>query len=260
MTQLQKMQESLQAHLLKDDMEIANYITGANEEMVLERLAIYNHSYYACLYEILKSDYKVLAKLMGDDDFEELGLAYINAHPSHHFSANVYGQFMESFLATTKPYSAHPHLKELAHFIWTLSGAVDAPDAPLLTTNEVGAIPQDQWADMVLSLHPSVQLCQSDWNILPIWQAIIQDQEIPFLTKQDKKAYCAVWRKQMQPYYCSLPEEEAWVLQALQQQQTFGEICDGLLKWYPEDQVATVAVNLLLRWLNDEMLSEVKLR
>lgn len=259
MTVLQQLQESLQTHLLTDDLEIAKYITGTSQKMVSERLAIYNHGYYARLLEILNSDYGVLAKLLGESHFEELGITYITAHPSRHFSANVYGQFMEKFLATTQPYAKQPHLSELAGFIWALNCTVDAPDGPLLTTNDVAVIPQEQWADMILSLHPSVQLHRSEWNILPIWQALIQDQPAPVVTKLDQTAYCVVWRKDMQPYYCSLSTEEAWVLQALQQQQTFGEICDGLLQWYPEDQVATVAVNLLLRWLNDAMLSEVRL-
>lgn len=257
---LQKVQESLQNHLLTDDKDVGQYITGNTPEMVAERLAIYNEGYYTRLLEVLRSDYKVLAKLLGDHKFEDMGLAYVSANPSRHFSANVYGQYMEKFLATTEPYAKQPHLSELAGFIWALSGTVDAPDGSLLTTNQVAAIPQDEWFNMILSLHPSVQLHQSDWNILPLWQAVIQDQKLPVVTKLDNKAYCVVWRKQMQPYYCSLSEEEAWVLQALQQQQTFGEICDGLLKWYPEEQVATNAVNLLLRWLNDEMLSEVRLK
>ncbi len=260
MTLLQKLQESLQTHLLTDDAEISNYITGATPEMVSERLAIYNNGYYARLLEILHSDYNVLAKLIGEGQFDELGFSYIKAYPSHHFSANVFGQHMEKFLAETKPYATQPHLSQLAGFIWALNGTVDAPDAPLLTTNEVAAIPQEEWANMVLTLHPSVYLHESDWNILPIWQAIIQNQTPPAVTKEPSKAYCVLWRKEMQPYYCSLPEQEAWTLKAMQEQQSFGEICDGLLQWYSEDQVATHAVNLLLRWLNDEMLTQVTLR
>ena len=208
MTALQKVQESLQAHLLTDDPEIAKYITGKNQEMVEERLAIYNSGYYARLLEVLESDYGVIAKLLGEYKFEQLGLAYITANPSRHFSANVYGQYMEKFLATSEPYAQQPHLSELASFIWALNCTVDAPDGPLLTTNDLATIPQDRWADMILSLHPSVALHSSDWNVLPVWQALIQNQQPPAITKHDKKAYCAVWRKDMQPYYCSLPKKK----------------------------------------------------
>lgn len=260
MTSLKKVQECLQVHMLNDDQEIAQYITGKTPEMIAERLAIYGNGYSARLLEILDSDYGVLAKHLGESKFDQMGLAYIEAYPSHHFSANLYGQSLEKFLATAKPYAdQQPHLSQLAGFIWALNSTVDAPDAPLLTMNDLAAIPQDRWADMILSLHPSVALHTSDWNVLSLWQALIQNQEPPAVTKLDKKAYCVVWRKDMQPYYCSLPEEEAWVIQALQKQQSFGEICDGLLQWYPEDQVATNAVNLLLRWLNDAMLSDVRL-
>jgi len=255
---LRETQESLQAHLLADDEGISKYITGATPEMVSERLAIYNGGYYARLIDALKNDYHALCTLMTEHAFFHMGEAYAQAYPSKYFSVDLFGQHLAKFLATTKPYCEKPYLSELARFIWDLNSTIDGPNGTILKMADMAAIPQDDWADMHIKLHPCTRLVTMDWNIVPIWHALIQNNEPP--APQQEKTYAAVWRKNMSPYYCSLAEHEAWMLQALHDDKSFGEICEGLLQWFPEDQVATNAVNLLVYWLNEEMLSEVTVK
>ena len=45
-------------------------------------LSVYRHAYSARLLAALNDNYTVLARAMGDEDFERLGRAYIDAHPA----------------------------------------------------------------------------------------------------------------------------------------------------------------------------------
>lgn len=260
MTELKNIQQNFQAQLLKRHPDIFQQITGTTEELVKTRLSIYNNSYRFRLLEALENDYSALVDYLPHEDFANMGFAYIKTHPSKSYAISVFGQHLENFLATAEAYQDKRYLSELAGFVWTLNSTIDAANAPILTMNDMSVIPQERWGDMVLTLHPSARIYTAQWNVLPIWQAVIQNQQPPAPMEQATPTYCLLWRKGTQPYYSILGEQDLWLFQALQQARSFEEICGGLLQWFPEDQVATYAVNLLLQWLNDEMLSKVELR
>jgi hypothetical protein len=259
MLKLPEVEKYLQSHLLVGDPTIASVITGASAEQVAERLAIYSNGYRWRLLEALEADYLLLQKFLGEEAFTELGYAYLEKYPSQHFSVDLVGQYLAKFLAETKPYSAQPYLSELAQFIWALNETIDAADAPLITAAELAALPQNSWPDMRLVFHPSLTLLTCEWNTVPVWQALATEQAVPAAMKLTTAASVIVWRKAIQSYYNVLDQKEVWALQALQQGQTFDAVCEGLLQWWSEDEVAQQAVNLLLRWINDGIISEIKL-
>ncbi len=259
MSQLRNIQQHLQSHLLTNDDLINAQVFEPSQGSVADRLAIYNNGYRWRLYEILDIYYPILAKVMGAEAFEKLRVVYLEIHPSRHYSIDLFGQYLPEFLKTAAPYNQQLFLSELAQFIWSLSDTIDGPDAPVLVRDDLAAVAQDQWPDMRISLHPSVALLTQRWNTLALWNAANADQPIPAAELLEQETYCVVWRKEIQSYFNVLGKEDAWILQALQKDLSFGEICEGLLQWLPEDAVAAHAVNILLRWLQDGMLSTVRI-
>lgn len=258
MTALRQLQENLQAYLLNHNPQIAAEITPPAIGTVNDRLAIYGEGYVLRLLEVLGVIYTNLAKLLGADAFEEMGRTYIASHPSRFYSVDLFTQYLSAFLANTMPYQQQPYLSEFARLTWALSTTLDAADAPILEVADVAAIPQDNWPDMCISLHPSVRTETFTWNITDIWQALVDEQTPPPPSRCPEPLHVAVWRKETQAYYVVMNPEDHWALQALQQGQSFGELCEGLLQWLPEEDIAQHAVDILLRWLNDKMLSEIK--
>lgn len=259
MLPLRDVEKKLQDHLLLGDTAISSAITGASPEQVAERLAIYSDGYRWRLLEALEADYLLLQKFLGEEEFAELGYAYLEAYPSHSFSVDLVGQYLAKFLAETKSYNEKPWLNELARFIWALNKTVDAADAPVLTAADLAAFPQDSWPDMRLTFHPSLTSLVCEWNVTSLWQALANEQKVPLPAKLAEPVQIIVWRKEIQSYYNSLDAKEAWALQCLQQGQTFDAVCEGLLQWYSEEEVAQQAVNMLLRWINDGIVSEIKI-
>jgi hypothetical protein len=259
MLPLRDVEKSLQNHLLDGDTAISVSITGATPEQVAERLAIYSNGYRWRLLEALGADYLLLQNFLGEDEFTKLGYAYLEVYPSQHFSVDLVGQHLAKFLAETKPYSDKPFLSELARFLWALNKTIDAADAPVLTAADLAALPQDSWPDMSLKFHPSLISLTCEWNVVAIWQALANEQKLPDIIKLAAPATVIVWRKEIQSYYKVLDQKEVSALQTLQQGQTFEAVCEGLLQWCAEDEVAQQAVNLLLRWINDGIVSELKI-
>lgn len=257
-TKLRELQENLQAYLLTGDAKIAKDIVNPIQDEIDTRLAIYRDSYYLCLTNILKKDFPLLEKLIGEEAFEVLATAYIDAYPSKYFSIKDFGERVPLFLQTTLPYSQQPYLSELAELGWELDNTLISADAVALTVNDLAKIPQNNWGELQLTTHPSVKLLTQHYNTFELWQALQHDKPLPTVVKLAKPNYCLVWRKELMPYCCVLTAEAACIIRAFQAQQTFAEVCEQLTEYLSPEEVAQYAVNQLVNWLNQGVFSGLK--
>ena len=257
MSQLRELQHTLQAHLLSDDAKIEQYIQKPLNDSRSERLAIYNNGYFARLLEVLEKQYEVLLKWLGEDEFSELAAEYITANPSHFYAIGDFARFVPRFLKDTKPYADKPYLTELASFIIALSDTIDAADAPVLIRQDIMHVPSEDWPSMRLSLHPSVQLFTHQWNSIAIWEAITSNSIPPTPIQLNALCHGIVWRKGIQSFYVVVTQAEASVLKYLQNVHSFAEICEGLTQIIDTEEVAQYVVNLLIRWLNDGLITSI---
>src|SRR4030067_3631289 len=106
-----------------------------------ERLPIYANAYRLRLLEALGTDYPGLHTVLGDDEFDAMGRAYIAAHPSPYFSLRWFGDRMSEFLRTTAPYDKYPVLTEMAAFEWAQSHAFESADTAGARINDLAALP-----------------------------------------------------------------------------------------------------------------------
>src|SRR5579871_673370 len=100
---------------------VSNARAGAEE-----RVRVYVEGYRLRLLEVLGDNYTGLHSLLGDEQFDEMGRAYIDAHPSTHPSVRWFSRHLEIFLKDTSPYDEHPYLAEMAAFEWAQGLVFDA--------------------------------------------------------------------------------------------------------------------------------------
>ena len=55
----------------------------------------------------------------------------------------------------------------------------------------------------------------------------------------------------------SLDVHEAWAIEQATRGVNFAEICEGLLEWVDEQQVALAAAGFLKQWVSDQLLLRV---
>jgi hypothetical protein len=147
-------------------------VLGSVQVGAEERLAIYANAYRLRLLEALGTDYPGLHTLLGDDEFDAMGRAYIAAHPSSYFSLRWFGEHMGEFLRTTEPYSKYPVFAEMAAFEWAKSDAFDATDSAVVCINDMAAIPPDAWPGLRFVPHASLRRLDLRWNVPTVWKAI----------------------------------------------------------------------------------------
>ena len=257
MPELERLQDDFLRWLVQGDQTFEQDILGSEKVSSGLRMEIYRNAYRLRLLEALTDSYPALHTLLGDDRFEALGLAYIEAHPSHNFSIRWFGHRLREFLAAATDYRDTPVLAEMAAFEWALRDAFDAADTPVLGLDDLRGIAPEGWAGMGFRLHPSLRRLNLSWNVPQLWSAVDQGSEpIPFEQNEYPIGW-VVWRRDLQTFYRSLEVDEAWALDAAAHGESFGAICAGLTEWVDELNAPQRAAGMVGRWVEEGLIAAV---
>lgn len=256
---LSDLQDAFQSYLIEGKQTAISPVIENNKRFNAERgLKVYFDGYRLRLLEILKLDFPKTYAMMGDDHFDPAFIAYLDKHPSQHFSVRYFGQYFSEFLKTTSPYNEFPVLAEMAEFEWSVAFTIDAPDAPIATVQQFSQIAPEKWPDLLFTLHPAVQHRHFEYDTPQLWQLIDGEEELRAPVKLPAKLCWLFWRKGQKSYFrsCNLAQEK--MLQGIIAQQEFGELCEELLPILPENEIAAFAAQTLYQWVNDGMISSIK--
>lgn len=257
MSPLHGLQADFQSFLLRGDERMLDRVVGSAKVSTPRRLAIYYDAYRLRLLEALDSNYPILHAWMGDDEFEKLGLAYLEAHPSTHFSIRYFGHRLSEHLASAETNRDKPYLSEMAALEWAMSEAFDAPDSPGVGLDAMASLPPEAWPEMRLALHASVRRLDLRWNVPAIWKAI-KEEQAPEEPRGDAWPQpWLVWRQDLKIFFRSLSVDEAWAIDAAHTGKTFAAICEGLCEWIDAQNIALHAAGLLKRWITDGMIVNI---
>lgn len=256
MDTLRKLEADFQDCLLRNGLDMRGQVVGDALAGAEERVQIYVEAYRLRLLEVLQDNYTGLQALLGAEQFDAMGRAYIDAHPSTHPSVRWFGRHLEAFLRETAPYNERPYLAEMAAFEWAQGLVFDAADAPAAGLDALASVTPEAWAGLRFGLHPAVRQLTLHWNVPQAWQALESGEE-PALHANDVVASWLLWRAQFMSHWRSLSEDEAWALEALREGRNFGELCEGLCRWHAPEGVALQAASLLKRWLTDGLIGTV---
>lgn len=228
-------------------------------------LAVYRHAYRARLAEALADNYTVLARALGDEAFEALAQAYIAAHPSQHPSIRWFGHALTGFMAAAgDDLVPHPGLVDIARMDWALRGAFDAAEAPLLEPAALAVLSPDDWAGLVLHLHPSVQrvvlahAIEPAWRVLREWEPETGAEQPELPEPQPHEHTLLAWRQGLETRWRSLAPLEAGLLDAVAAGAPFALLCERAAAELGDPEAAAPAViGALQQWLAEGLLQSL---
>jgi hypothetical protein len=253
MNAILSLQDPFQVGLLQDQAPGTGLLKPQGER----QFAVYRNAYRARLRGALRENFEVLPLVMGDEAFDELANAYIDAHPSTHYSLRWFGHQLHGFMAEQVDLVPHPAMVDLARMEWALRNAFDAPTVDTMAPDALANVQAEDWPDLCLGLHPAVQLLDMQWAIGPVWHALKAEQDdVP---PPDALAHhMLVWRHGLHTQWKSLNTAEVVFVQSLQAGHTFGETCEALAGIVGEDNAAQTAATQLREWLGNGVIASVQ--
>ncbi len=184
--------ESILSHLVDDDR------VGVHK-----RLHIYQHAYQARMVEAAAANFPVLQRLLGEAGFARRMLAFLKQQPSTYRNMRWLGEALPVYLQQQP--DVHPCHAALATFEWCLGVAFDAEDIEHLSLAALTQIAPEQWPNMRMTLHPSVQLQSAAYDVLALWQSLNQGKARPSRLRKHNIHYL-VWRQDMTAYFKSISQ------------------------------------------------------
>lgn len=254
-----RLERAFQAYVLRATPGVESFVVATAEASALVRLKVYADAYRLRLLEVLGKDYPALRALIGEAEFDRLSRAYIDAHSSDTPSVRWFGRHLAAFLREHAPYARRPVLAEMAEFEWRQGEAFDAPDAAVLSPEDMASVPAESWPGMRLTPHPSLRRLALKWNVPALWAPLHAGQKAPKPRAGATAAPWALWRRDLTVRWRSLARDEAAALDAAAAGRTFAEACEILGERGSPDQAAAFAAGMLKRWVVDGLISAVSL-
>ena len=180
-------------------------------------LAVYRNAYRARLAGALRSNYPVLARLLGEEGFRALADDYARAIPSRHYSIRWHGADLARHLGDGAN-------ADLARMEWALGIAFDAADAPPLDAAFLRTIPELEWASVPIALHPSVSVLRMSWAVERQWEGVRAG--VPAAAAVPDEHALVVWRMSLQSHWRIADPGEGAALLALGASGTLERACE----------------------------------
>jgi hypothetical protein len=111
-----------------------------------ERVEIYHGMYLLRMVEALEADYPAVRHFLGEGAFEELVTDYVQSFPSRSYTLNRLGDHLPSFLEAQTEREHATFLADLARYELAVTEVFDERESPVLSPEEVKAIPPTAWA------------------------------------------------------------------------------------------------------------------
>jgi hypothetical protein len=261
--QLAELQQRFLAYLLVPSQSLATQqhfiselIDGENAIRSSARLGIYHHAYRARLLEVMQDVFERTWAYLGDDGFAAAAHGYIESAPSSGRTLNRFGESFPAWLATSYP--ADGDLAEVARIDWMMRIAFDAADAVPISFDALAILGPEQWDGARFVFHPSLQTARMHYNAASIWGALEAEHAPPPPERLVTPAAIVVWRKDTRPHFLTVGALEAEAITRLQRGETFGQMCEALNEIAAEADVALAVGGWLKRWLDEGMLSDLK--
>lgn len=256
-TDLHALQTRFQDYITGNSEDFEKDIVSTKDALAEHRLGAYYNAYRIRLIDCLAIDFEGIQKVLGKEAFELLILDYLKLYPSENPSVRWVGSHMVEFLQ----HSDHPDkqfLSELANFEWNQGLCFDSPDSEqIFSLEDMAQVAPETWPSLTFKFHPSVRWLDLKSNAAPYWIALDKKEVLPQKIVEEIPTRWLMWRKDMKPNWRSLDVAEAWAIEAAVNSANFAELCEGLLEWIGENEVAMSAASYLKQWIHDEMVVQV---
>lgn len=232
------------------------------------RVAIYRGMYFLRLRDALEHDFGALRRALGREPFDALVRLYLDAHPSDRPSLRDLGRHLPAFVRSGAAHLVSSWQRDLAALEWAMVDAFDAADEDVLVATRLEALDADDWPALRLQpvasssllacttpvddLREQILACEPADDPAPVAGDDVNDA--PDARRDGASLHLRVWRQDGTVFHRRMDDVEAAALAWMRDGVTFADLCGWLDERTAGDDVASDALRLLRRWLDDGLL------
>jgi hypothetical protein len=167
---LRELQQQLAVGLLKStDTPVTKWIR-ADGIHPSARLAIYRNNLHAGFLKTLTLEFPVVSRLVGEDCFRQLSLAFLACHPSRSGDLHHVGTAFPIFLGEQFAETEYLYLADVARLEWACQECLVAEDSEPLDPHTLRDIPAHAYGELRFRLRPGCRLLHSVFPVMRIWE------------------------------------------------------------------------------------------
>jgi hypothetical protein len=177
-----------------------------------ERIGVYHGMYLMRMEEALETDYPVIRYHLGDVAFSHLVEAYVQRYPSRSYTLNRLGDHLPQFFLDEPEWPQAAFLHDLARLELAMTEVFDEQESPVLSAEELEAVPPDAWENARLEPIAPFRLLGFRYSVIPHLVAFHEDRPSP--TPRRRAAWVALYRRDYSVLRLELSRAEHDLLKA----------------------------------------------
>lgn len=186
-----------------------------------ERVDIYHGMYLLRMVEALEADYPAIRHLLGEEAFVGLVEDYVQAFPSRSYTLNRLGDHLPDFLREDVHRPHAELLADLGRLELAITQVFDEEESPVLTPEQVQAVPPDRWAEARLRPIRALRLLTFHHPVLRWLDAARRGEPAPVSVRRSTRV--VVYRQRYSVLRLELSRAEHALLGALVAGSPLGE-------------------------------------
>ena len=253
--------------LVQSADEIAALLAPHSQLSQAEALGIYNNAYHQRLVEISSALFPVLFHTLGRDLYTRLWIGYMGAYPPRNGPIHRVGEHLHTYVIEHPKFEGLPAVADIVQLESLLTALFDKVDEPPYTLAELQALPQDDWPAMQWQAKQDWAMFYSRFDLEQYWRSMQEfirqegepgttDFAITALAPSSFSAlpnYLVLRRNQRMEFQFIRPEL-AIFLEGVRSQLDFAGLCVALAEAFPEQEIPSLSLRLLIRAIELELL------
>ncbi len=252
--------------LQQDADAIAALLAPHSRLSQAEALSIYNNAYHQRLVEVSSAIFPVLFHTLGRTLYSQLWIAYMGEHPPRNGPINRVGDELPAFLRAHPQFRELPAVADIAQLESLLNSLFDVVDEAPYTLALLQRLPEQDWPTQRWQAKQDWALLQTRFDLETYWrqiQAHIQaggepgaaDARITLLPDVDPRfPNLLVFRLDQRMQFQSIRPAFGLFLQGIQRGEPFAVLCSTLAESFPEQDIPSLSLSLLLRAIDLALL------
>lgn len=216
--------------------EAKEFITETPTLSAIDRLQLYNQSYWLRLFDALHEEYPLLTSLFGTEGFDtEIAIPYLLAHPPSHWSLNEIGKELVTWLEANYVQDDKRLIMQAAHIDWACQQSFFAKGLPPIDLEQYTGQNAEKLLARPLILQPHVHLFETWGHFMHFREAFLKEEpdywlehDFPELVKNGPYFFLIYRTPKLSMAWDELTQDEFYFLSLFKRPTTIDEAIQAL--------------------------------